>query len=369
MSGRRHPNLARAGCIIVSKHTSLPPIGSGYSRLPNLQPIAAPIPVQITVTSLVFLSRALHNIGERAGMPELKSILSFVVLGFVLAPGTALAVDECLSKPNAPASKGQHWYYRVDRANNNRQCWRLGPEGLRVQKSEPQVQKTKPQGTVKPEPPPPTQRPATTGMAIASADVSAVGAVGTAPATGWLDVTKFPDSPPTSQPASQSPPVEPTQSIVASDSEPQVANPVVATGGVVSSTGSDDLVAQSRSTTQEPAREADDHTFALLTIMLVFLVFAGGAFHYWQRRSRRAAGHFEPPQWAPIVSMKTATPGARVPLASDSEIEKRLRPALLASADQTERLTNALEQLLDRLQTELNFDRQAMDSARRHKVE
>jgi hypothetical protein len=202
---------------------------------------------------------------ERAGMPELKSILSFVVLGFVLAPGTALAVDECLSKPNAPASKGQHWYYRVDRANNNRQCWRLGPEGLRVQKSEPQVQKTKPQGTVKPEPPPPTQRPATTGMAIASADVSAVGAVGTAPATGWLDVTKFPDSPPTSQPASQSPPVEPTQSIVASDSEPQVANPVVATGGVVSSTGSDDPVAQSRSTTQEPAREAEDHTFVLLT--------------------------------------------------------------------------------------------------------
>jgi hypothetical protein len=67
--------------------------------------------------------------------------------------------------------------------------------------------------------------------------------------------------------------------------------------------------------------------------------------------------------------MKTATPGACVPLASDAEIEKRLRPALLASADQTERLTNALEQLLDRLQTELNFDRQAMDSARRHKVE
>ena len=356
--------------MIVSKHTSLPPIGSGYSRLPNLQRIAAPIPVQITVTSLVFLSRALHNIGERAGMPKLKSILSFVVLGFVLAPGAALAVDECLGKPNAPAPKGQHWYYRVDRVNNNRQCWRLGPEGLRVQKSEPQVQKTKPQATVQPEPPPPTQRRATIGMAIASADASAVGAVGTAPATGWLDVTKFPDSPPASQTASQSPPVEPTQSTGASDSAPQVANPVVATGGLVSSTGSDDPVAQSRSTTQEPAREVEDHTFALLMIMLVFLVFAGGTFHYWQRRrSKRAAGSFEPPQWAPIVSMKTATPGARVPLAPDVEIEKRLLPPPLASADQTERLTNALQELLDRLQTELNLDRQAMDSARRRKVE
>ena len=355
--------------MIVSKHTCLPPIGSGYSRLPNLQRIAAPIPVQRTVTSLVFLSRALHNIGERAGMPELKSILSFVVLGFVLAPGTALGVDECLSKPNSPAAKGQHWYYRVDRANNNRQCWRLGPEGLRVQKSEPQAQKTKSQGTARPEPPPPTQRPATIGMAIASADASAVGAVGTAPATGWLDVTKFPDSPPASQPASQSPPVEPTQSIVASDSEPQVANPVVAAGDV-SSTNSDGLIAQSRSTTQEPAREVDDHTFALLTILLVFLVFAGGIIHYWQRRrSNRAAGSFEPPQWAPIVSMKTATPGAPVPPASDAEIQKRLLSPPLASADQTERLTDALQQLLGRLQTELNLDRQATHSARRSKVE
>ena len=84
-------------------------------------------------------------------MPALKSILSFVVLGFVLEPATALALDECLSKPNASAPKGQHWYYRVDRANNNRQCWRLGPEGLRIQKSNSQIQKSKSQGAVQPD--------------------------------------------------------------------------------------------------------------------------------------------------------------------------------------------------------------------------
>jgi hypothetical protein len=145
-------------------------------------------------------------------MPELKSMLTF--LGIVLAPSNALAVDECLSKPNAPAPKGQHWYYRIDRVNNNRQCWRLGPEGLRVQRSTPQIQKNKSQAAVQPEPPPPTQRPATMGMAIASADASAVGAAGTAPSTGWLDVTKFADSPPASQPAAEAP-VEPTQSTVA----------------------------------------------------------------------------------------------------------------------------------------------------------
>jgi hypothetical protein len=138
---------------------------------------------------LLFSCRVLCTTSGRAGMP--KSMLPFVVLGFVLTPGTALAVDECLSKPNAPAPKGQHWYYRIDRANNNRQCWRLGPEGLRVHRSEPQIQKNKSQAAVQPEPPPPTQRPATIGMAIASADASAVGAAGTAPSTGWLDVTNL----------------------------------------------------------------------------------------------------------------------------------------------------------------------------------
>ena len=300
-------------------------------------------------------------------MPKLKSILSLVVLGFVLAPGTALAVDECLNKPNAPAPKGQHWYYRIDRANNNRLCWRLGPEGLRVLKSEPQIQKTKSQGAVQPEPPPSTQRPATIGMAIASADASAVGAAGTAPATGWLDVTKFPDASPAFQPAAEAP-VEPKQSIVASDTEAQVANPVVAGGGAVPSTGSDDLVAQSRSKTQKTARDPDDHTLALLTVLFVFLVTTGGTIHYSQRRRRKRAGRSS--QWAPVVAMKTATPDAAfVPLASDAESGERLLPPPLPSADQTERLTNALQQLLDRLQTQLTLERQAMQSARTRKVE
>jgi hypothetical protein len=294
-----------------------------------------------------------------------KSMLTFIVLGFVLTPGTALAVDECLSKPNAPAPKGQHWYYRIDRANNNRQCWRLGPEGLRVQKREPQIQKNKSQAAVEPEPPRPTQRPATIGMAMASADASAVGAAGTAPSTGWLDVTKFADSPAASQAAAEAP-VEPTQSTVARDTEPQVADPVGAGSDVSSTKGSDDLLTQRRLTTQEAAGEADDHTLALLTAMFVFLATAGSILHYLERRRRkRAASGFEPPQWAPIVTMKTTDPGdALIPLPS-----KRLLPAPPVAADQTERLTDALQQLLERLQTELNLERQATHSARTRKVQ
>jgi hypothetical protein len=296
-----------------------------------------------------------------------KSMLTFIALGFVLMPGTALAVDECLSKPNAPAPNGQHWYYRIDRANNNRQCWRLGPEGLRVQKREPQIQKNKSQAAVRPEPPPPTQRPATIGMAIASADASAVGAAGTAPSTGWLDVTKYADSPPASQAAAEAP-VEPTQSTVASDTEPQIADPVGG-GSDVSSKGSDDLLTQRRLTTQESAGKTDDYTLALLTAMFVFLATAGSILHYLERRRRkRGARNFEPPEWAPVVTMKPDTP-ALVPLPSGAEIGKRLLPPVPASADQTEKLANALQQLLDRLQTELNLERQAMHSASTRKVQ
>jgi hypothetical protein len=39
------------------------------------------------------------------------------------------AADECLTKPGASAPQGSHWFYRVDRANNNRHCWYLGSEG------------------------------------------------------------------------------------------------------------------------------------------------------------------------------------------------------------------------------------------------
>src|SRR5262245_26484490 len=178
-----------------------------------------------------------------------------------------------------------------------------------------------------------------------------------------LDVTKFADSPPASQPAAEAP-VGPTLSAVASDTEPQVADPVGG-GSEVSSKGSDDLLTHRRLTTQEPAGEADDHTLALLTAMFVFLATAGSILHYLERRRRkRAASGFEPPQWAPVVTMKTTDPGdALIPFPS-----KRLLPAPPVSADQTERLTDALQQLLERLQTELNIERQATHSAGTRKV-
>ena len=39
------------------------------------------------------------------------------------------ASKDCLSSPGGTAPEGSHWYYRVDRAHNNRHCWYLGARG------------------------------------------------------------------------------------------------------------------------------------------------------------------------------------------------------------------------------------------------
>lgn len=41
------------------------------------------------------------------------------------------AADECKTKPDSPAPPGSHWYYRVNRTDQQH-CWYLGPEGRKV---------------------------------------------------------------------------------------------------------------------------------------------------------------------------------------------------------------------------------------------
>jgi hypothetical protein len=65
------------------------------------------------------------------------------------------AADECLTKPGASAPQGSHWYYRVDRANNNRHCWYLGSEGAKPRATKPQAEaslRLQPRSTSRPEP-------------------------------------------------------------------------------------------------------------------------------------------------------------------------------------------------------------------------
>jgi hypothetical protein len=100
------------------------------------------------------------NIGVHArenSMP--KRVISCVPIGLlatVIVLGTnyaTLAADDCLVGPNRPPAQGGHWYYRVDRANNNRKCWYLVEPGAQMPVAEaPELQPQQPPGA----PPQPT---------------------------------------------------------------------------------------------------------------------------------------------------------------------------------------------------------------------
>ena len=53
---------------------------------------------------------------------------SFFALVLITGSSTRSAADDCLEKPNGPTPQGQRWYYRIDHANNGRQCWYLRAE-------------------------------------------------------------------------------------------------------------------------------------------------------------------------------------------------------------------------------------------------
>jgi hypothetical protein len=55
----------------------------------------------------------------------------FALAGLFVSIEACRAADDCLTKPNATAPPGNHWYYRVDRTTH-RECWYLGPEGREV---------------------------------------------------------------------------------------------------------------------------------------------------------------------------------------------------------------------------------------------
>ena len=153
-------------------------------------------------------------------MRERSAMLASVTFAFVLIAGLVLQstrsadAEDCLAKPNAPAPQGEHWYYRIDHANN-RQCWRLGPEGLRVQSEGPRVQKSAPQiekqvapaAAVQPPEPARPRRPETTGSSVAAAArAEAAPEPNPAPAVSplpFLDTPRMPDLPPSVQLAPQ----------------------------------------------------------------------------------------------------------------------------------------------------------------------
>jgi len=301
-------------------------------------------------------------------MRERSAMLASVVFAFVLIAGLMLQstlsadAEDCIAKPNAPAPQGEHWYYRIDHANN-RQCWRLGPEGLRVQKSAPQIEKEiAPAAAVQPPEPARARRPETTGSSVAAAaraeaapEPNPASAVSSLP---FLDTPRMPDLPPSVQPAPQPEPVKRTQTASALDTVPAEDNSAssnVSDAPAANSVAEPPRQAAARpSAPPAPATDMEiDHTFAFLMIVFAVLAVAGPTLHYAERRRQREeTANYESPRWARVVTPNTPAPRDRVPLQPNLAVDRRPAPIPPTPADQTERLAQALQQLVDRLHTQ-----------------
>jgi len=81
------------------------------------------------------LGRDAHELG--GSMLRSKILLARLALipaAILMAGHSSLGEakgDECKAKPDGTSPAGLHWYYRVDRANN-RHCWYLHEQGMRV---------------------------------------------------------------------------------------------------------------------------------------------------------------------------------------------------------------------------------------------
>ena len=319
-------------------------------------------------------------------MPEYRStrILSavaFVSLAGVFAQSTygVRAAEECLSKPNSSAPQGQHWYYRIDHANG-RQCWRLGPVGLRVQKTAPASEKrSAPAGAILSQASARTQRPATTRRGNLSAEVAPESDVSAPPApVYWLDASRLLNQLSTVPPAVQQPALE-ERSAGSPDSPPSAEESPAPARSVVASAGDDLPQAAARAEVPQrivpsakPATSIvdDDHTFALLLLMFVTLAIAGPMLHYSERRRRRFAKPVQPQRWASTVIPNEPAADIEMPLAPTTAIDQSPDGPLLSSSSfETERLEKALQQLLDRLQKEHLSTLSAARSARSAEIE
>ena len=290
-----------------------------------------------------------------------RTVLASGFLALVLITGSSArsAADDCLAEPNGPTPQGQHWYYRIDHANNGRQCWYLraetGPVQKKSRQTEPNSSKAMAQAI-----PAPTRPTAPAAETLLKEN--------TAPAAvpiPWLNVQRLPEPIPLVQPVTQQKPAAQTRSdgaaaVATSGSavpEREIDPPAAVPNRPATSADSNATSAHRAREQQrrQPAQARPeppipvDHTFALLMIMFAALAIAGPALHFVERRRRRKAVNFRPPPRPRVVAVNAPTP--RVGLMPRPRVAKPPAPMPIRPPDQTERLAHALQQLVDRLQT------------------
>ena len=285
----------------------------------------------------------------------------FLTLALIAGLSARSAANECLAKPNGPTPQGQHWYYRIDHANNGRQCWYLRAGSGSVQRTSRQMDRESSdamaQAIQAPEAP----------TAKTSPEENAAPAAAPIP---WLNMQTLSGPISSVRPVAPQKPATPTQSndtttTTTSDNtmpertiDPPSAVPnrpsPIAEGNATSAPRARDQQrrqqAQARPEPPAPIIDPVDHTFALLMIVFAALAIAGPALHFAERRRRRReAVNFQPPRWARVVSLNAPAP--RVRAMPRQRVTNPAAPVPIRPPDQTERLAHVLQQLVDRLQT------------------
>jgi hypothetical protein len=268
-----------------------------------------------------------------------RTVLASGFLALALSTGAPAgsAADECLAKPNGPTPQGQHWYYRIDHANDGRQCWYLR------QKTSRQTERISSDAMAQA-----IQAPAAPAAKM-SPEENATPAAAPIP---WLNMQTLsrpiPATPQKTTPQAQS---DDAPLITTSNAAPEkMTDPPNAVSNRPAGDQQRRQQAQARSEPPAPVIDPVDHTFAILMIVFAALAIAGPALHFTERRRRRRkAVNFQPPPLARVVSLNASAP--RIRKMPPQRVAKPSAPMPIRPPDQTERLAHALQQLVDRLQT------------------
>lgn len=240
--------------------------------------------------------------------------LALVSTALSISTETLRASEKCLTAPNAPAPRDQHWYYRTDRATN-RQCWYLAPRNRTARN--PATQETKLNGSQLPlRPQAPSSKPTQNVTALDGAsDASAPEANVPAPepAINWPQPAKSPDILPSFE-----------------RETPRSTGPIAPMPAPVPS---DRLHAATAVHAQVKAGRPSPVIVITLSLLVLFGPMYYAAY-YLRRRKTRDRWNTERSYWS-------------TPDEPDSRAETGL------AADSREQIAETLQKLLDEMQTKL----------------
>ena len=246
------------------------------------------------------------------------------------------AADECKSEPGSSAPSGSHWYYRISRADQRR-CWFLGPEGMKVRSQAREVPSSVSSPTrtagrenaVEPTRAKPVETAQKTSLEGASAESNRAVANFAAPSADLPKTPDFETREPTTINDNYAEAREPTNA----QEEMPLIWPV--------------LTEAARAGLGEPARESAPGALFLIGALAMVLLCAGTIFKLARRHTQSVRRHRRMvPRRAVRADMNGATVRSKN-FARRSPMATRQRPS---STDSAHDIKASLRKIMDDLQ-------------------